>query len=81
MSAAVHPLWSTGVTDQPPDTSPMELSALGEHRDRCTASRGQLFALQRAEESLLRFFEGHVWTTLLFVALLIALIAVVYEVF
>jgi len=53
----------------------MELSALGEHLDRCKASRGRLFALHRAAEALLGFITGHFVTTLVVViALLTALI-------
>jgi hypothetical protein len=55
----------------------MELSALGEHLDRCKASRGRLFGLQRAAEALHAFITGHFVTTLVVViALLIAVIVV-----
>ena len=71
------PSWNTASSDQRPDTSPMELSALGEHLDRCKASRGRLFALQRAAEALHGYVRGRFVTTLVAViALLVALIAV-----
>jgi hypothetical protein len=55
----------------------MELSALGEHLDVCKASRGRLFALQRAAEALHAFITGHFVTTLvLVIPLLIAMIVV-----
>jgi hypothetical protein len=71
------PFWNTASTDHTPDTSPMELSALGEHLDVCKASRGRLFALRRATEALDRFVAGRFVTTLvLVIALLIAMIVV-----
>jgi hypothetical protein len=76
MNADDAPSWNAASSDQRPDTSPMELSGLGEHLDRCKASRGRLFALQRAAEALHGFNTGHFVTTLVVViALLIALIA------
>ena len=76
MKANDTPFWNTASTDHTPDTSPMELSALGEHLDPCKASRGRLFALRRATEALDRFVAGRFVPTLVVVALLIALIAV-----
>jgi len=64
MNANDTPFWNTASSDHTPDTSPMELSALGEHLDRCKASRGRLFALRRATEALDRFV-----TTLVVVAI------------
>jgi len=78
MHANDSPFWNTASSDHTPDTSPMELSALGEHLDLCKASRGRLFALQRATEALDRFVAGRFVTTLVVVALLIALIAVAF---
>lgn len=54
----------------------MELFALGEHLDLCKASRGRLFALRRAADTLNVFVAGHLVTTLVLLMLLIALIAV-----
>jgi hypothetical protein len=76
MNANDAPSWNTASSDQRPDTSPMELSALGDHLDLCKASQGRLFALQRAADALHGFTGGHFVTTLVVIALLIALIAV-----
>ena len=59
----------------------MELSGLGEHLDRCKASRGRLFALQRSAEALHGFNTGHFMTTLVVViALLIGVIAFIFPI-
>ena len=65
--------WSTASFGESADTSPMELSVLGDHLSACHASRGRLFSLRCAAERL----HGHVAprfvTTLLLAALLIGL--------
>jgi hypothetical protein len=38
------PHWSTASFGDTADTSPMELSALGDHLDLCRGLRGRLFA-------------------------------------
>ena len=49
----------------------MELSALGEHLDRCKASHGRLFALRCAAEAMNGFVSARFVTTLVVVTLLI----------
>ncbi len=67
--------WITASSDHTPDTSPAELSALEDHLDACKASRGRMFALARAADAMHSFVAGRFVTTLILVALLIALIA------
>ncbi len=73
--AIATPSWSTASFGEPADTSPMELSALGEHLDRCQGSRGRLFGLQCAAEATHGFVVGRLVTTL------VVLSAVLFGVF
>jgi hypothetical protein len=66
-----HPSWSTASFGDAADTSPMELSALGEHLDTCQGSRGRLFALHCVAETMHGFVAARLVTTLMAVALLI----------
>jgi hypothetical protein len=66
--------WSTSSFGHSPDTSPQELSALGQHLCRCQASRGRLFALRCAADALSSFVAARFVTALVVGALLIALI-------
>lgn len=63
--------WSTASFGSAADTSPMELSALGEHLNLCQGSRGRLFALQCRVEAMHGFVAPRLVTTLVVVALLI----------
>ena len=65
--------WSTASSDHTADTSPMELSALGEHLDRCKGSRGRLFALRSFADTLNGLVAARFVTTLVVVLLLMAL--------
>ena len=63
--------WSTASFGDSADTSPMELSALGEHLDLCRASRGRLFDLHCAVERMHGFVAPRFVTTLVLATLLI----------
>ncbi len=63
--------WSTASFGDSADTSPMELSALGEHLDQCQGSRGRLFALHCVAETMHGFVAPRLVTTLVVAALLI----------
>jgi len=67
----IVPLWWTasrhGVTV---DTSPMELSALGEHLATCHDARGHLFALHGAAERMHGFMATRFVTTVVALTLL-----------
>jgi hypothetical protein len=63
--------WSTASFGDAADTSPMELSALGEHLDTCQGSRGRLFAWHCVAETMHGFIAARLVTTLMAVALLI----------
>jgi len=65
------PCWATASFGADADTSPMELSALGEHLHVCKGSRGRLFALYCAADAMHGFVAARFVTTLVVVALLI----------
>jgi hypothetical protein len=68
---AANPFWSTASFGDTADTSPMELSALGEHLDLCKESQGRWFAVQCAAERVNGFLAARVVTTLVVAALVI----------
>lgn len=65
--------WSTASYGDAPDTSPMELSALGEHLRACTRPHSRWFALQCVAEHANGFVAARIVTTLAAAALLIGL--------
>jgi hypothetical protein len=70
----VRPRWSTSSIGECTGSSPMELSALRDHLDECHASRGRLFALKRAAESLNAFVARRpvtIWTAVLMALLIV----------
>ncbi|MFI4930788.1 MAG: hypothetical protein ACHP83_11150 [Burkholderiales bacterium] len=69
------PPWSTASFGDAADTSPMELSVLGDHLDSCKRSLGRWFTLQCAAERMNRFVASRFVTTLTVVALLVGLIS------
>lgn len=74
---ATNPFWSTASFGDTANTSPMELSALGDHLDLCKESHGRWFALQCAAERVNGFLAARVVTTLVVAALLIGVTAMV----
>ncbi|MDO8252693.1 MAG: hypothetical protein Q7T78_23645 [Rhodoferax sp.] len=65
------PSWSTASFGDTVDTSPLELSALGEHLDLCRGSHDRLFALQCAAQTMHGFVAARFVTTVVLVVLLI----------
>ncbi len=61
------PFWATAAGS--PDTSPNELSALGDHVGHCNGSRGRMFALRCAADALAGFIAPRFVTTLVVVML------------
>ena len=59
-----RPVWATSTIDSAADTSPMDLSALGAHVDRCNGLRGRMFGLRCAADSLTGFLAPRIVTTL-----------------
>jgi len=65
------PFWSTASFGDSTDTSPMELSALGEHLDVCKGTNSRWFALQCVGEAMNGFIATRFVTTLVVATLLI----------
>jgi hypothetical protein len=61
--------WATASFADTADTTPMELSALGAHVDRCNGSRGRMFRLRCAVDSAIAFLAPRIVTTAVIVAL------------
>ena len=70
-NVSVNPFWSTASFGDTVETTPMELSALGEHLNRCLGSRGRFFALGCVAETMNGFVAPRFVTTLVVAALLI----------
>ena len=70
-TAHAHPFWSTASFGETADTSPMELSELGEHLDSCKGTHSRLFALQCVGEALHGFITARFVTTMVVVISLI----------
>lgn len=69
------PLWSTASFGDAADTSPMELSELGEHLQHCSARSGRWARLRCAAESMNGFISTRLVTTLSLLSLPILLLA------
>ena len=69
------PRWSTASVPDATDTSPMELSALGAHVDRCNGCRGRWFALRCAVDTVHDFVAPRFVTTLFIASAVIGLAA------
>ena len=65
------PRWSTSSFGGPASTSPMELSALGRHMDRCNGARGPMFLLRGVAQVINRWVAPRLVTTVLVTTLLI----------
>ena len=65
------PFWSTASFGDTTDTSPVELSALGEHLNSCRGAHGRFFGLQCAAEVLNSYIAPRFVTTVVVVTLLI----------
>lgn len=74
--AASVPNWSTASFGDTTDTSPMDLSLLGEHLQLCRNARGRLFLTRCHAEAVQGFMASRIVTTLLVGgALLLGLVA------
>ena len=70
-AARRRPFWATSAIDGDADTSPMDLSALGAHVDRCNGLRGPMFGLRCAADTLSGFLAPRIVTTLVAIAIVI----------
>ena len=65
--------WDTSSTDHDADTAPLEQFNLGKHLNTCRELRGRLFTLQCFAEGLHRFLLARFVSTVVLVALSVAL--------
>jgi hypothetical protein len=70
---APGPCWRTACFGEAADTSPMELSELGEHLEVCRALSGRLFVLRCAGEGARDFVAARLVTSLVVVVLVAGL--------
>jgi hypothetical protein len=71
--AVANPMWRTASFSHAPDTSPMELSELGEHLEHCSARSARLTMLRIVAESVHGFISTRLVTTLALLSLPILL--------
>ena len=65
-------LWATSAIDRrTADTTPMDISALGAHVDRCNGLRGPMFGLQCAADALSGFLAPRIRDHAVVVAIVI----------
>ena len=62
-------VWATSSIDGAAETTPMDLSVLGAHVDRCNGLRGRMFAFRCAADALFSFLAPRFVTSLVVVAL------------
>jgi hypothetical protein len=77
MSAPAAPFWPTAAINGAADTSPMELSALGAHIDRCNGSRGRMFGLRCAVDAVHGFIAPRFVTTLIVIGIVFGVASLV----
>ncbi len=77
LPARWEPFWATATIGGTADTSPMELSALGAHVDRCNGSRGRMFTLRCAADTLHGFFAPRFVTTLVAIGVVFGVVALI----
>jgi hypothetical protein len=74
-AATTAPCWSTASFGDAADTTPMELSALGEHLQRCSGTPRPVMRLRCAVESMNGFVGARLVTTLALLGLPLLLLA------
>lgn len=62
-----QPIWSTASFGGTPDTSPMELDALGDHLSTCRGQQGRFLAMHCAAERLHGYVAARLVTSLVVV--------------
>ncbi|MBP6251202.1 MAG: hypothetical protein KA387_00515 [Rubrivivax sp.] len=75
--AVAKPRWATAADGEVADTSPGELSALGEHLALCRGKPGRLHALRHAAETMHGFAAARFITTMVVVVALFAAVVLV----
>ena len=77
-NALTSPAWTTASVGDAPDTSPMELSALGEHLTICRGHAGRLFTLQCLAETANGFVSARFVSSLVVLTILIGIGSLIF---
>jgi hypothetical protein len=72
------PIWSTAAYGHTAETSPQELSVLGEHLDLCRDPHGHVTALHAAVQAMHGFGASRFITTLLVIGLLMSFLLLMF---
>ena len=72
------PRWSTASFGEAADTSPMELSMLGDHMARCSHPPGRLFSWQCTAEAVHRAVSSRFVTTLTLATVVLAAMSLIW---
>ncbi len=75
--APEFPRWSTASASDAPDTTPGELSELGDHALHCRGAQGRFFRAHCAAESLSGFLAPRFMTTVVVVALAFGIVSLI----
>lgn len=70
--------WSTASFGDAADTSPMELSQLGDHLARCSHAPGRLFSWQCTAEAVHRAVASRFVTTLALATVVVAVASMIW---
>lgn len=73
-ASIVAPQWSTTCHGDSTDTTPMDLSALGDHVSRCRAASSRFGGLQCAAQAVHGMVSSRFVTTLALTAAIIAIV-------
>jgi len=71
------PRWATAADGEAADTSPAELSTLGEHLTLCSGARSRVAALRHVAETMHGFAAARFITTMLVVSVVFAAVLLV----
>lgn len=71
------PRWTTSSFGESAETSPMELSALGEHLSLCNSATGRFFGLQCQAEAIHGFVLPRLMSTLVVATFLLGAVFLV----
>jgi hypothetical protein len=69
--------WATASHADLAETSPMDLTALGAHVDRCNGSRGRLFAVKCAADAVVGFIAPRFVTTVVVIVFIFGVASLV----
>ncbi len=78
VAKAAGPRWSTSSIGEAADTTPMELSVLGEHLTLCNGASAHLLAVRCGAQKMQGFVRAHLVSALVVVLTLIGIAWLVF---